>query len=142
MNIIIWLGLILASAILYRLGGQQGFNTKFRDIGVPLITTIALLKLGICHWVLILHFGLLFGALTTYWDDLFNGEDNFFMHGFMIGLACFPLMWAGIAWWIILLRAVFLGISIGLWSKHLSWDVAEEGGRGALITGSLLLFML
>jgi hypothetical protein len=42
-----------------------------------------------------------------------KGKDNFYMHGFMVGLGAFPMFWYGSAWWIILARAILLGAFMG-----------------------------
>lgn len=143
------IGLSCLSGFFYRAGGTGGkwyLNTKVRDLGCPLATYSALLLFWYpANWfgwlMLFLAFGLTFGALTTYFDWLF-GYDNFYMHGFILGLAALPLAWVGITWWIILIRAILLGIAIGMWSKLIKWDVIEEWGRGFLLTISILLFLL
>ena len=132
-KIIVTLIFSVFGAILYRIGGAKGYDTKFRDLGTPLCGIIILLiwwqpvKLG---WLLLMpHFGLAFASMTTYWDKLFS-EDNFYMHGFMAGLASFPLFWAGIHWYAILISAVVCGLLMGWWSKKEGNDVKEELGRG------------
>ena len=146
MKILIWLIVTILSAILYRMGGAKGYNTKFRDLGCPLANLILLWYLGLSGAFLLkigLFLGvflLMFGALTTYWDSLF-GYDNFWFHGFMIALACFPLYWLGVQWWIIIIRCVVLAIGMGWWSKIIGNDVMEELGRGALITLTLPILL-
>lgn len=141
-----WIWLVILSAIsgiLYRLGGW--IQTKIRDFGCALITLLSYFIFGLwCKNQLVniiaylLCFGALFGALTTYWDFLF-GYDNFYMHGFMIGIASFPLIAIGVVWWDILIRAVVLGLSMGLINKYVNkwgWkhsDWIEECSRGCLI---------
>ena len=133
LKIILTLIACCASAWLYRAGGQgKPYNTKFRDMGCPLVFLCLFwacfgFKIGF-WWAYLLTFGLSFGFMTTYWDFLF-GYDNFWAHGFMLGLAALPLM-IGIAWWLILIRAVFLALGMGLWSKWIGSDVWEERGRG------------
>lgn len=86
-------------------------------------------------------------ALTTYWDKLFGDVDNFYMHGFMVGLGAFPMFWYGSAWWIILVRAVLLGAFMGglnwiVHKKHIPHsDWIEELSRGfaTIVTIPLLL---
>lgn len=135
------------SAVLYRMGGAKGYNTKFRDLGCPTVFMACLLVNWrpdtLLGWLLLIPvFGLMFGGLTTYWDELFGKEDNFFMHGFMIALACFPLFWAGIHWWAIGIRCVILAVSMGVWCKIFSNDIVEECGRGAFIILSLPILLL
>ncbi len=136
MFILITLIAACISAWLYRAGGQgKPYNTKFRDLGCPLVlivATIALfgIKLG-SWWLYLIAFGLSFGFTTTYWDWLF-GYDNFWFHGFALGLAGIPLIWCGVPWWVIGARLVICTVGMGLWSKLIGWDVAEEAGRGFL----------
>ena len=129
------LGVLIAcalSALLYRLGGAKGYNTKFRDIGCPfvllcLVGALFGFKLAF-WWVYVLLFGLSFGALTTYWDKIF-GYDNYWFHGFMCALPglllCFVL-----PWWIPVLRLIICTVGMGYWSKIQDNDVIEECGRG------------
>ena len=134
--IILLIGSII-SAVLYRLGGiGKPFNTKYRDLGCPLIMILVLCFLRGWTWWYISVFGLTFAALTTYWDSVFK-FDNFWFHGFMIGIASFSLILAGVLWWLILLRAIILALGIGGWSKLIKNDVLEEGGRGFLIIATL-----
>lgn len=138
MQAIIWLAAALICAVLYRLGGiGKPFNTKVRDLGCPAIFTAYLLIIwrpeSALGWVMLIPaFGLMFGALTTYWDFI-TGNDNFWLHGFAIGLATFPLFWAGIHWWAIASYSLALAVGMGAWSKAIGWDTLEEGGRGFLI---------
>ena len=77
-----------------------------------------------------------------------KGKDNFFMHGFFIGLGAFPLIWAGIPWWLILLRSIILAVFMG----GLNWwvhkykipksDWIEELGRGFAITITVPLLII
>ena len=72
------------------------------------------------HWR---HFNIL--------DEVpFNkGEDNFWMHGFFVGVAAAPIAYATGHWWLFLLRCAILCIWSGVWSRIWKWDVAEESGR-------------
>jgi hypothetical protein len=136
--------LSIISAAFYRLGGM--FQTKIRDLGCPTIATVALWLLGIHNpIVLVLHFFLVFGALTTYWDFLF-GEDNFFMHGATIGIAGFALSISNIPFRALCLRTVILAVTMGslnLIVNKIPWlpfkDWIEELSRGFLIIITLLL---
>lgn len=135
---IMWIiGLCVLSAILGRMGGAKGFNTKYRDVGCSLIKVVILcLLLGFqwkAWWIYLLIFGLHWAAYSTYWDWLF-GYDNFWFSGFMVGCALFPacliIPWI---WWIITIHAILLGAYWGCLHKFmkkqfLAWtgDVAEE----------------
>jgi len=99
--------LSVLSGILYRLGGKKGFNTKFRDFGVPIVCLFLMMKVK-CPWYDHALAGvLLFGSLTTYWQEVF-GEDNFFLHGAGCGLAYLPYIFV-IPWQVIIGRALILG---------------------------------
>lgn len=132
----IYLIACILSGILYRAGGAKGYNTKFRDLGCPAIGLGLLLltnhyPINVFGWVMLgLSFLLSFGALTTYWDNLF-GYDNFYFHGFAIGLAGLPLM-VFFPWWWLVIRLIVCTLGMGLWSKWIKNDVIEELGRGVL----------
>lgn len=163
----------LISAFLYRLGGMSKaeaktywiwrwvpdwmIDTKARDIGCALITlfwmiaffkfpvNIDLWKIIVSHTVCFLG---TFGALTTYWDSLF-GYDNFYAHGFMIGLA--KIMYAIFTgcWIPFILYCILLGITMGLLSNKVDWskfgirdDYGDECSRGGIMQLLLLLFRL
>jgi hypothetical protein len=73
------------------------------------------------------------GAFSTYWDWI-NGKDNFWLHGFFVGLSIFPFVFFGLAWWIVLLQAVVSAVAMGVWSLLIGTDYVEEMGRGAIAT--------
>ena len=147
------LSLILIASILcgalYRAGGMDKEattkpkwipkwirNTKTRDWGCP-ATLIGLLLLtnklpiNTFGWLMIgLSFGLMFAALTTYYDELF-GYDNHYAHGFGCGLAGLLLV-VIVPWWILLIRLVICTVGMGLFSKWIDNDVKEELTRGVL----------
>jgi len=58
---------------------------------------------------------------------------NWLAHGLGIGLALLPVIYLGISWYLIVLRAVVLGLSIMVWSELNDNAVWEECGRGAII---------
>lgn len=132
----------ILSAILYRMGGSSAWNKKWRDLGVPAcaVLTTAVLFDGFSWWD-VLHFGLLFAALTTYFDVI-TGEDNFFLHGLACGVAAFPIVIPCGNWWAFALRAVVLSLLCGIWSAWIKNAVWEESGRGALIIATLPILLL
>lgn len=145
--IISLLVLTLLSALLYRAGGYgKPFKTWMRDWVIPVL---------IYTWFLIFHkppvwwgylmwvpaIALTGGALTTYLDSIF-GYDNFWAAGFLVGLAAFPMIWVGVTWWVILARAVLLGVLWGGWCKIFGNDWVEECGRGAFIALTLPLLFI
>jgi hypothetical protein len=75
MKWLLYILLTIVSGVLYRLGGWEKGNTKFRDLGCPTIFFILLLTnkhpINILGWLMaVLSFGLMFAALTTYFDWL------------------------------------------------------------------------
>ena len=152
--IILAIGSVI-SGILYHCGGiGKPYSTKLRDIGCSLIILLTLSFLA--HkifpiWVNLVTFGLSWLFLSTYHKYLnkwFNKPRtdafyfNWLAHGIGIGLAMIPMAWIGITWWLILIRAVVLGLSMMVWSELNDNAVSEEFGRGALIVLSLPLLML
>ena len=123
------------NAVLYRMGGAKGYNTKYRDAGCSLVTTISFGLLIGWHWLLIAHFGLLWGALTTYWKK--KGSTgrwyHFCLHGLACGLAAAPVALYSGHWLGFGLRCVVLAVWMGLWSGIIKNDVVEELGRGAVL---------
>lgn len=127
----------LLTAVLGRLGGWK--ETKLRDLGIPTVVVALLILLGVRSPIaLFLSFGLMFGALTTYWDFLF-GEDNFFMHGFAIGLSLIPVAYTTNHWIGLLCSVTLITLWQGIWSKLISWDVLEEFGRYFIIPFGIYL---
>ena len=135
MNLLYILLASILSAILYRIGGAKGYNTKYRDLGCPfvLLILICILFGFYLHmwWLYLLFILLSMGALSTYWDKLF-GCDNFYAHGLGCGLATLPLIWCGVPWWVLTIRLIVCTVGMGVWSKLVGNDVAEECGRGVI----------
>jgi hypothetical protein len=145
----IWIILLsILAGILGRMGGVgKPFSTKMRDLGVPLCLTIALLVLRVdCPWwALLIAFGAVFGACTTYLDSIF-GYDNFWASGALVGLASFPVTLFTGHWWLFAARAVLLAViwgSLNRWlpERVLLWrrDTVEEFCRYAVVVGSCFL---
>ncbi len=133
MAIVLGIACVL-SGILYRMGGSDKYDTKWRDAGCPLVFLAAVWLLdGISFsywWTYLLFFGASWGMLTTYWDKLF-GYDNYYVHGLGCGLAGLFLI-PVIPWWILVARIVICSVGMGLWSNSTTYDVKEEVGRGVL----------
>jgi hypothetical protein len=155
MNIVPWVISTGVSAILYRAGGMSKEDTanpkwipKFmrrswvRDWLIPFFALgILWLLTGKLSVLYISCYALMGLATSTYWEHLFK-KHNFYFHGFMIGLGIIPLIWVGIHWYSIVIRAIIMALSMGLWCKWQSNDVAEEMGRGAIITATIPLLLL
>ncbi len=144
----IWiLPLAILSGILGRAGGagKAGnwydflLDTKWRDIGCSLIIVVVCwMFFGWHTWQYGLVFLLSWGAFSTYWDELFGGEDNLWFSGFMVGLALTPILWINVGLWpIVALRTGILTVAWGCLNKYLPqegflcWrrDVVEEFSR-------------
>lgn len=138
---VIVFGLACFAGTLGRMGGATGYNTKFRDLGVPLCLTIALLVLRVdCPWwALLCAFGLCFGSCTTYLDTIF-GYDNLWASGALVGLSAFPVVLFTGHWLLFAARMVFLALSWGALNKYLpnfkGRDVVEEFSRYFLVVAS------
>lgn len=151
---------VILSAWLYRLGGfglsakptahwlwrwapNWMWNTKARDIGCALVGTAYLMvnigfgfevgwKVALAY---VVCFGGTFGALTTYWDSVpfNNGQDNFYMHGFMIAFAKILFaVFGAVTWPAFAVSCVGLGLSMGILCAITGNDYVEECGRGGL----------
>jgi hypothetical protein len=147
----------IVNAYLYRFGGcscVEGavkypwvpmwmFNSKTRDAGCSLVTTgwMAIFYPHVAWYIYVVTFGALWGMTSMYWDEVF-GYDNFWFHGFMIGVvklwfAIMTGMWLGYAIHCVVLALVMGGISA------LSGNVdVEEMGRGAATGATLPLMMV
>lgn len=151
---IIVLSSSLICGLVYRFGGQgKPFNTKWRDLGCPIVFTITMILLGHWHWSLILCFGALFGACTTYnkWVGyFFNRPDkstvyweSWFVTGLLYGISALPFVivtndhYLGFA-----LRSIVLAGTACLWSEFIGNDFWEEFGRGFLIIATIPLLFL
>jgi len=136
--------LVVASAVLYRMGGADGYNTKFRDFGCPLSAVASAWLIGLQHWSLVISFGLLFGAMTTYWKR--KGEDarwyNWLMTGFMYAMAFIPTVWFLSRFEAFVYFAAFLSIATMIWSEMASDVVWEECGRGSILIIAQAAFLI
>ena len=166
----------LLSALCYRLGGggkcaweewkkdfknipKWLFNTKVRDFGCAILTTLAILLFWIpanafAWWMLGLSTFILFGALTTYnkWFQTYifgyPKEDVYWpswaITGLFYGLTALPLLFGieGMSLSIIMLRSIILSILTVLWSELNSDVVFEECGRGAFIPLTIPILFL
>ncbi len=140
----------VGSAILYRLGGMTGFNTKLRDLGCATVGFLVMfLVFGFnCQWYThLISFLLLFGALTTYWDKIFK-YDNFYFHGFMIAFAYLPYAIELGLWLPFVIRCLVCAVAMGginyivnkdAWNYR---DWIEELSRGFILVITLIMFVM
>ena len=99
----------------------------------------------------LISFILSWGALSTYhkWlNPIFHKPKtdaywfNWLAHGFFIGFAFSPFIWAGIHWYSILIRSIVLGLTMMWWSENNDDVLWEAGGRGALIILTLPILLI
>ena len=76
------------------------------------------------------------GALSTYWDKLF-GFDNFWFHGFMVGIAFFPVAIATGNWVMFGWHSLVLAVWMGGWSAIFGNAHVEEAGRYFVIGATI-----
>lgn len=144
-KIILWFILSFFSTILYRAGGTNAFNTKFRDIGCALCVTLLLMVLGFKSILpLVFTFGLTFASLTTYFKK--KGQPaklwNWVLVGLAFGLAAFPYAFATGHWIGFAIRTIFLVFTVSIWSDKIGDVILEEAGRGFLITASVPFLLI
>lgn len=147
---------IVSSAALYRAGGmskeEKSWIPRFmrkswvRDWLCPACGLGVLLSWwqpsSLIGWLMVLLYYCLSGAaLSTYWDSVF-GYDNHYFHGFTAGLASFPLYWAGIHWYAVLISAIACGGLMGWLSAKTGNVNKEEYGRGAIFAATKLLLLI
>jgi hypothetical protein len=119
------------------------FDSWSRDWMIsPICAALALVYIHPWSWHMLWALPLMVaatgGALSTYWDDLF-GFDNFWFHGFVVGLASFPIAIITGHWWLFLGRAILLALWMGAWSAAISNADLEESGRYAPVGATLWL---
>jgi len=135
--------LAIIGGILNRMGGSDKYNTKWRDIGVPVVMLVAMTFMGLWRASLLLSALFLFGSLTTYWDKDKNSNvtiKGWFLTGLGYGLAMTPYAIQTGAIIPFLMRTAFLALFIPFWMIHVNepvwkWDgaVVQEFGRGFAI---------
>ena len=135
-KILLTLFLSICSGILGRMGGAEGYDTLYRDVGCSLLSILAfILWFGFktnYWWIYLIVFGLQWLAFTTYWDWLFK-FDNLWFAGFIVGVALLPLFFVDKILPFFLIRVILLAFVWGLLNKLLPsyvfyWrhDIAEE----------------
>lgn len=142
----------VAAGVLYRMGGSDAYNTKWRDCGVPACMVIAMALMGHLHWSLILCFGAMFGSMTTYnkWAGyFFNRPDkhtvyleSWIVTGFFYGLSMLPYAIATGSYLPLFLATLTTTTAVALVSELSSNVLVEENGRGIAAILPLLFYML
>lgn len=138
----------LLGGILYRLGGiGKPFNTKVRDLGVPIVALGLLALIGgrAPWWAWLGTFGCMFGTMTTYFK--FKGDENvkwysWLIVGFVFGLSA--LLYAiGSGHWVgMIIRTIILSVSVMWWSEYQDNAKWEEFGRGYLFVTTIPLLLI
>ena len=145
-KIIIWLLLSILSGIAYRLGGiGKPFKSWMRDGICPLIALVALwLLVGFKSsywWAYLLTFGLMWGALSTYWR-LDEKRWGYWAHGLGISISALPIIFITGNWLGFIIRCIVLTGLITIVSKYITKDWLEEGLRGFLTIATLPLLLI
>ena len=147
---IVWLGLSIAGAILYKWGGSSSGNTKYRDLGVPfcqiaLILAFLGLKQPFWGWIsFLVSYCLSFASLTSYYKK--NDENaqwwNWLLVGLINGLAFLPFAIVTQNWIGFIARTVTCAFLVMAWSEKISNAFWEEFGRGFILTSSIPLLLI
>lgn len=141
----------VSASTLYRMGGADGYNTKFRDLGVPTCMVLSMIIMGKIHWILAICFMLLFGSLTTYhkwFGRLLGRKDNevhwegWAMTGFCYAMAMLPFAWTYGHWLGFISRTIVCVLFISGWSVAVGNAKWEELGRGFIINATLPLLLI
>ncbi len=144
------------SAKLYRFGGSAKKGNKWdflrdkltRRLGCMILKSIAIIIILMPTWdwkvvaIYLISAGIAYGALTTYWDDIFK-YDNHYAHGFGIGLANLPLAIFGYISWIAFgVHIAVITLFMGIWSAIYDKDTKEEYGRGSAVAWTQLALLI
>lgn len=144
------IGLSIASAILYRLGGASSQDQDkefpwiprwFKNIPKKRDVMSNICKLVACYlmlahapfWAYFIAWGLLWASLSTYWDELF-GYDNHYMHGFMCQFSLLPIVIFSGYYLAFAVQCIALTLLMGVYSKYEGDAYQEEMGRGFFLT--------
>lgn len=149
--------LSICSAIFGRCGGMSHDITAkptwipmwarqrwIRPAGCSICAMLPLILTTGWSWWYVPALGALYGALSTYWDWLFNNVDNFWFSGFMCGVAGFFLITL-FPWWLIATRCLVLAIGWGilnlLANKNKWQDGNEELARYGFFSLTTIIFL-
>ena len=135
------------SGILYRLGGKEGFNTRFRDIGCGLVNILTCVLIGLTGGLFasilayFFMFGMSWAGYASYWG-LDEQKWGFWAHGLGISLAALPVALLTGHWLSFGLRVIVNTALITIWSQWTSQVDIEEGGRGIIANITLPLLLI
>jgi len=123
------------------MGGSDTYNTKWRDLGCPLMMVMTMSVWHHWHWSLIPSYGLMFGSLTTYFKK--KGTDakwyNWMLVGLALSMSMLPYAYFTHSWKWFWIRTSILTPAITLWSQLVGNAVVEEVGRGVFNNITLML---
>ena len=139
----------IIGAILYRMGGASGYDTKFRDIGIPTLVVLYLSlfvrdSISVVPFILsmLFTFGLVFASQTTYFKK--KGEParwwNWVLVGLANGIALVPFVLVSHSYFSLCVRTLMCVVFITYWSVKVDDAVKEELGRGFIIIATLGVF--
>lgn len=143
------------TAVLYRLGGlgKDGHkrypwipkalcHSYVRDAGITAVCFAWMLRFypSVGAMTHIISAIAMYAFLTTYWDRVF-GEDNFYAHGFGVGVAYLLYAVDTGLWLQFIARVIVMSLFMGAWCRWLTNDNAEELGRGLVIGATLPLLL-
>jgi len=150
----------IINSFAYRVGGMSKEEAKIKLPWVPIwlvrgFTRDIICMLVVMIWVYlylprvenVLYFYsgvMMYAALTTYWDwwPPNKGKDNFFMHGFFIGLSLLPVAYGSGIWGEVIIRSFVLGFIMRVWCTVFSNVDVEEYFRGGAIAVTLPLLVI
>jgi hypothetical protein len=140
--------LTILGGTLYHLGGTTGYNRLMRMMGVPAMCLLNLWVWNGIHlsywWGYFLSYGLMVGAISTYWKA--SGSDarwwNWLLHGLGLAIATLPYQFNSGHWIGFGIRCIVLPLAIMIWSEKVGAVNWEEGGRGGMITLSMPIISL
>ena len=132
---------------LYRKGGiGHPYNTRYRDIGCSIIMYLTMFCwIGLSHWLsLLLCFGLMWGALSTYWKKKNTDVQwyNWLFTGLGYSFSMLPLTLVTKKYIGFCLRTTVLTVFVTLWSQFIGDVELEEKGRGIINNITLPLLLL
>lgn len=143
MNIAIWALLSIGSGIFGRLGGWENGNRLFRILGVP-ACVCGILAFYHWHWSIILCFGSVLGATSTYFKSKGRSVKwwNWLLVGAAEGFALLPYAFFVHDWIGFAIRTAVCAGFICMWDEIIGIDWLEEFGRYFIIAATIPLIFI